>query len=89
MIVSTAYMDRNRRYQHVISVMTEGEVLAQGHTHELCRPAKDRCFVNLSAGRSGLAGTLEAGLIDDKRHVLDAVPESGAVRYPGWGHGAS
>jgi ABC-2 type transport system ATP-binding protein len=78
-IVSTAYMDEAERCKHVI-VMTEGQVLAQGTPDELCRPAKGRCFV--AYPREGeLARTLQARLIDDKRHVLDAVPESGAVRF--------
>ena len=78
-IVSTAYMDEAERCKHVI-VMTEGQVLAQGTPDELCEPARDRCFVAFP--RAGeLARTLQARLIDDRKQVLDAVPESGAVRF--------
>ena len=86
MIVSTAYMDEAERCKHVI-VMTEGRSASQG-TPDECAGAKGRCFA--AYPREGeLARTLQARLIDDKRYILDAVPESGAVRYPGWGHGAS
>ena len=78
-IVSTAYMDEAERCAHVI-VMTEGQVLAEGTPSALCELARDRCFIAYPP--DGVpARTLQARLIDDREHVLDAVPESGAVRF--------
>jgi ABC-2 type transport system ATP-binding protein len=78
-IVSTAYMDEAERCAHVI-VMTEGQVLAEGTPSALCELARDRCFI--ADPPDGVpARTLQARLIDDRSHVLDAVPESGAVRF--------
>ncbi|HPT51388.1 MAG TPA: ATP-binding cassette domain-containing protein [Accumulibacter sp.] len=78
-VVSTAYLDEAERCAHVI-VMTEGKILAEGTPADLCGLAKERCFIAYPP-TGVLARTLQACLIDDRANVLDAVPESGAVRF--------
>ena len=78
-IMSTAYMDEAERCEHVI-VMTDGHLLTQGTPKELCQPAHNRCYV-AHPPQGVLARTLQAQLIDRREAVVDAVPESGAVRF--------
>ncbi|HEU4344934.1 MAG TPA: ATP-binding cassette domain-containing protein [Candidatus Binatia bacterium] len=76
-LLSTSYLDEAERCSHVI-VLHEGQVLAQGHPHQVSILALDRVFVmDPPAGQK--ARELQARLLDEPE-IVDAVPEAGRVR---------
>ena len=78
-LVSTAYMDEAELCGQVY-VLNEGRLLSRGTPEQLRRIAAGRCFT--VSPPSGIpARILQACLLDDKARVLDAVPESGKVRF--------
>ncbi len=82
-IVSTAYLDEAERCSQVF-LLRQGKVLAAGDPASLRQHADKRCFVATPpAGRP--ARWLQARLLDDTAHVVDAVPQAGEVRYIGMG----
>ncbi len=77
-LISTSYLDEAERCGHVI-VLHEGKVLAQGPPAEISRLAAGRVF--LADPRAGqTARSLQALLLDDPDNI-DAVPQSGRVRF--------
>jgi ABC-2 type transport system ATP-binding protein len=82
-IVSTAYLDEAERCSQVF-LLRQGKVLAAGDPASLRQHADGRCFIATPpAGRP--ARWLQARLLDDAAHVVDAVPQAGEVRYIGAG----
>lgn len=78
-LVSTAYMDEAERCAHVL-MMTQGRLLVRGPPAELRGVAEGRCHrVWPAAGVP--PRVLQSQLMDDTSHVVDAVPEAGAVRF--------
>lgn len=78
-LVSTAYMDEAELCGQVY-VLNEGRLLSRGTPEELRKIAAGCCFT--MAPPPGVpARILQACLLDDKARVLDAVPESGKVRF--------
>ncbi len=78
-LVSTAYMDEAAMCQHII-MLNHGKVLANETPEALLDVARGLCFV--AATPPGIpARNLQAALLDDKENVIDAVPESGNVRF--------
>jgi len=78
-LVSTAYMDEAERCEHIF-VLHEGKLLAEGDPASLTRKADGLTWaVEPVAGQE--PRDLQAQLIDDTAHVLDAVPRAGVVRF--------
>lgn len=78
-LVSTAYMDEAERCEHIF-VLHEGRLLAEGDPASLTRKADGLTWaVEPVAGQE--PRDLQAQLIDDTAHVLDAVPRAGVVRF--------
>jgi ABC-2 type transport system ATP-binding protein len=78
-IVSTSYMDEAERCAQVF-VMHDGRVLASGSPAEIRQRADGLCYV--AAPQAPMtARSLQARLIDDHAHTIDAVPEGGHVRF--------
>jgi len=78
-VISTAYLDEAQRCAQVF-LLRGGRVLAAGTPQALCRPAADLCYV--AAPPPGQpARWLQARLLDDTEHVVDAVPQAGEVRF--------
>jgi len=78
-IVSTSYMDEAERCAQVF-VMHDGRVLASGSPAEIRQRADGLCFVATPQAPM-TARALQARLIDDPAHIIDAVPEGGHVRF--------
>lgn len=78
-LVSTAYMDEAELCGQVY-VLNEGHLLSRGTPEELRQIAAGRCFT-VTPPPGVPARILQAALLDDKERVLDAVPESGRVRF--------
>lgn len=78
-LVSTAYMDEAERCEHIF-VLHQGQLLAEGDPASLTQKAQGLTWaVEPPAGQE--PRDLQAQLIDDTAHVLDAVPRAGAVRF--------
>lgn len=77
-IVSTSYMDEAERSAHVV-VMREGKVLATGSPQEVRQHAAGRSFVAYPAADQP-PRQLQAQLMAQPG-VIDAVPQSGRVRF--------
>lgn len=78
-IVSTAYLDEAELCGRVI-IMHQGRVLQEGTPEELRRLSAGRCFrAEPPAGVP--ARILQSALLEDCRHVADAVPDGGGVRF--------
>ena len=76
-LLSTSYLDEAERCGQV-AVMHQGNILMQGHPHEISSLAQGRVFLaEPPAGQK--AREYQARLLD-KREVVDAVPEGGRVR---------
>lgn len=78
-LVSTAYMDEAELCSQVF-IVNEGRLLSQGAPEELRQIAAGRCFV-MTPPPDVAPRILQAALLDDTDHVMDAVPESGKVRF--------
>ncbi len=78
-LVSTAYMDEAELCQQIF-VMNKGKILAEGSPQELYGIAAGHCFEAVPP--DGVPPRfLQSSLLDDKEHVIDAVPEAGKVRF--------
>ncbi|VFR25502.1 ABC transporter multidrug efflux pump, fused ATP-binding domains [plant metagenome] len=77
-IVATAYLDEAERCARVY-VLHEGRLLAAGDPAAIARHAHGRCFVATPADGEP-ARELQARLLDDTAHIIDAVPQGGEVR---------
>jgi len=78
-VVSTAYLDEAERCAQVF-VLHEGRFLAQGTPADIRRHADGLCGIATPpAGEPARA--LQAKLIDDVALIIDAVPQSGEVRF--------
>ena len=77
--VSTAYMEEAALCQEVL-VMNDGRLLKRGTPEDLCSIAKGRCYKAWPKANMPTR-ILQTMLLDDKEHVVDAVPEGGAVRF--------
>jgi len=78
-LVATAYLDEAERCARVY-LLREGRLLAGGTPAELRERASG--LVQVAQPAAGEAPRLlQARLLDDRAHVIDAVPEAGAVRF--------
>jgi ABC-2 type transport system ATP-binding protein len=78
-LVSTAYLDEAERCAQVF-LLREGRLLASGAPAALREKAEGLAFVaRPTPGEPARA--LQARLLDDRVHVVDAVPQAGAVRF--------
>lgn len=78
-LLSTSYMDEAERCE-AIFVMHEGKILAEGPPAQLARRAHGLTWV-VDPPTGMPARDLQARLIDDTTHIVDAVPRAGAVRF--------
>jgi ABC-2 type transport system ATP-binding protein len=78
-IVSTSYLDEAERCSQVF-VMHDGRMLASGTPAEIRQRADGLCYVATPQAPM-TARTLQAHLIDDHAHIIDAVPVGGQVRF--------
>lgn len=78
-LISTAYMDEAQRCAQVF-VLYQGQMIAQGPPAQLCQLAQGMCY-GVAPPNGTPARALQAGLLDDREHVVDAVPEGGQVRF--------
>ena len=78
-VVSTAYLDEAERCSQVV-LLRQGRVLATGTPAQLRAPADGLCFVATPPAGQPARG-LQARLLDDTVHVVDAVPQAGEVRF--------
>ncbi len=78
-IVCTAYMNEAAMCDEVY-VLNEGNILFNGTPEGLSQVAAGKCFEVDPPG--GLPyRVLQGSLLDDKEEIIDAVPQSGTVRY--------
>ena len=78
-LVNTAYMNEAALCSHVF-VLHKGELLASGTPADLCRIAAGRCY-SFPPPEGVPTRILQAHLIDDTAHVVDAVPKGGKVHF--------
>lgn len=78
-LVSTAYMDEAEMCQHIF-ILNRGKVLAEGTPDTLREIARGHCYT-AAPPPCIPARNLQAALLDDRENVIDAVPESGKVRF--------
>jgi len=78
-LVSTAYMDEAERCEQIF-VLHQGRLLAQGNPAALTDKAQGLTWA-VAPVPTRQPRDLQAQLIDDTRHVLDAVPRAGSVRF--------
>ena len=78
-LVSTAYMDEAEGCEHIF-VLHQGQLLAEGDPASLAAKARGLTW-SVVPPANMQARDLQAQLIDDSAHVLDAVPRAGAVRF--------
>jgi ABC-2 type transport system ATP-binding protein len=78
-LITTAYLDEAERCTR-IHVLEEGKLLAEGPPDEIRQYAHDLCFV-AAPPQGQPSRVLQARLLDDSRNIIDAVPQSGAVRF--------
>lgn len=78
-LVSTAYMDEAERCEQIF-VLHQGRLLAQGKPAALTGEAQGLTWA-VAPVPPLQPRDLQAQLIDDSRHVLDAVPRAGSVRF--------
>jgi ABC-2 type transport system ATP-binding protein len=78
-LVATAYLGEAERCAQVF-LLREGRVLASGPPAALSEHATGLVYVAEPVANEA-PRTLQARLLDDRAHVVDAVPEAGAVRF--------
>lgn len=78
-LISTAYMDEAQRCAQVF-VLYQGRLIAQGPPAQLCELAQGLCY-GVAPRAGNPARLLQAHLLDDREHIVDAVPEGGKVRF--------
>ena len=78
-LVSTAYMNEAEMCRHVL-VLHRGHILSDGTPEDLCRLGEGRTYRVMPA--EGVpTRILQAHLLDDQGHVVDAVPRGGEVHF--------
>ena len=77
-VVSTAYLDEAERCTQVY-VLHQGKLLAQGEPGSIRAHADGLC-ATVAPAPNVPARLLQARLLDDGEHIVDAVPRGGAVR---------
>ena len=78
-IVCTAYMNEAAMCDQVY-VLNLGKMLFQGTPDQLSHVAAGRCF-EVDPPENLPYRYLQGSFLDDKEQIIDAVPESGTVRY--------
>lgn len=78
-IVCTAYMNEAAMCDHVY-VLNLGQMLFEGTPQELSQVAAGKCF-EVDTPEELPYRVLQGSLLDDTEQIIDAVPESGTVRY--------
>ena len=78
-LVSTAYMDEAELCQQIF-MLNRGKIIAEGTPDSLREIARDHCYI-AAPPHQVPARNLQAALLDDTENVIDAVPESGNVRF--------
>ncbi len=78
-LVSTAYMDEAELCDHVI-VLHNGHIITQGTPASLRQLTHGLCF-EITPPASIPCRIIQANLLDDTEHVMDAVPTGGKVRF--------
>lgn len=78
-IVSTAYMNEADMCDYVY-VLNEGKLLFKGLPRELSGIADGKCF-EVKPPASLPYRVLQGSLLDDEAQIIDAVPQSGKVRF--------
>ncbi|MCG8907958.1 ATP-binding cassette domain-containing protein [Pseudomonas sp. DP-17] len=78
-LVSTSYMDEAERCAQVF-LLHQGQLMAQGDPASIREHADNLCFIATPPSDEP-ARTLQARLLDDHQNVVDAVPQSGEVRF--------
>ncbi|WP_409269652.1 ATP-binding cassette domain-containing protein [Pseudomonas sp. KCJK9044] len=78
-LLSTSYLDEAERCSEVY-MLHQGELLAQGMPQDIRRHADGLCYLATPpAGQP--ARTLQARLLGNTHTIIDAVPQSGEVRF--------
>jgi ABC-2 type transport system ATP-binding protein len=78
-LITTAYLDEAERCAKVF-ILHEGKLIAADTPEQICRLALNLCFV-VSPPPGLPPRFLQSRLLDDTEHVIDAVPQGGAIRY--------
>ena len=78
-LVSTAYMDEAELCQQIF-MLNRGKIIAEGTPDSLREIARNHCYI-AAPPHQVPARNLQAALLDDTENVIDAVPESGNVRF--------
>ena len=78
-LVNTSYMDEAEQCDFVY-ILHKGSILASGSPAELRRHSSGKCFV-IQPPATVPPRIIQAALLDDTEHVLDAVPEGGGIRF--------
>ena len=78
-IMTTAYLDEAERCDEV-QVLRQGALIASGKPSEITAKARGLCHVAEPAAGEP-ARVLQARLLEDREHVIDAVPWNSAVRF--------
>ena len=78
-LVSTSYMDEAERCAEVF-LLHQGQLMAQGDPASIRKHADNLCFIATPPADEP-ARTLQARLLDDQQNIVDAVPQSGEVRF--------
>lgn len=77
--VSTAYMNEAEMCRHVF-VLNQGHILADGSPEDLRQIAEGRTF-RVMPEKGVPTRILQAHLLDDDSHIVDAVPRGGEVHF--------
>jgi len=78
-LVSTSYLDEAERCAEVF-LLHQGQLMAQGDPASIREHADNLCFIATPPADEP-ARTLQARLLDDQQNIVDAVPQSGEVRF--------
>ncbi len=78
-LVSTSYMDEAERCAEVF-LLHQGQLMAKGDPASIRQHADNLCFI-ATPPQEQPARTLQARLLEDHQNIVDAVPQSGEVRF--------
>lgn len=78
-LVSTAYMDEAELCENVF-VVNRGKILMSGSPNDIKSVANGRCF-RVKTPKNFPTRILQSILLDDKKFVIDSVPEGNFVRF--------
>ncbi|WP_416310332.1 ATP-binding cassette domain-containing protein [Pseudomonas sp. W03] len=78
-LVSTSYMDEAERCAEVF-LLHQGQLMAKGDPASIRQHADHLCFIATPPPEQP-ARTLQARLLEDHQNIVDAVPQSGEVRF--------